>query len=392
MTDVVIVATARTPIAKAYRGAYNLLTAPQLAGLALNEVIKRASIRGDEVEDVTLGCALTQGSAAANIARHAIMAADLPLTVTGQTIDRQCASGLSAIAIAAGQVRNKEVQIAIAGGVDSISTVQNDHWNSYLYKDSSINKNFYMPMLETAEYVATKYGISRTDQDHYALQSQQRTAHAQANSLLDEEIFSFSTVQKITDRATRESTKKTISLNTDECNRPTTSIEGLVNLAPVLGTDTSITAGNSSQLSDGASACVLMSRDEAKQRGLQPLGAFLGMAVTGCAPEEMGIGPIAAVPKLLKAHGLSVGDIDLWEINEAFASQLLACQRALDIPMDRLNVNGGAIAIGHPYGMSGARMAGHLLIEGRRRGARYGVVSMCIGGGQGAAGLFEIEA
>ena len=392
MTDVVIVATARTPIAKAYRGAYNLLTAPWLVGLALNEVIKRASIRGDEVEDVTLGCALTQGSAAANLARHAIMAADLPLTVTGQTIDRQCASGLSAIAIAAGQVRNKEVQIAIAGGVDSISTVQNDHWNSYLYKDSSINKNFYMPMLETAEYVATKYGISRTDQDHYALQSQQRTAHAQANSLLDEEIFSFSTVQKITDRATGESTKKTISLNIDECNRPTTSIEGLVNLAPVLGTDTSITAGNSSQLSDGASACVLMSRDEAKQRGLQPLGAFLGMAVTGCAPEEMGIGPIAAVPKLLKAHGLSVGDIDLWEINEAFASQLLACQRALDIPMDRLNVNGGAIAIGHPYGMSGARMAGHLLIEGRRRGARYGVVSMCIGGGQGAAGLFQIEA
>jgi len=252
MTDIVIVATARTPIAKAYRGAYNLLTAPQLAGLALNEVIKRAGIHGGEIEDVTLGCALTQGCASANLARHAIMAAGLPLTIAGQTIDRQCASGLSAIAIAAGQVRNKECHIAIAGGVDSISTVQNDHWNSYLYKDPSINDNFYMPMLKTAEYVATKYGISRADQDEYALQSQQRTTSAQANGLLDEEVFSFSSVQKNTDKVTGESSQKTVTLSADECNRPTTSLEGLANLAPVLGTHTSITAGNSSQLSDGA--------------------------------------------------------------------------------------------------------------------------------------------
>jgi len=390
MTDAVIVTTARTPIGKAYKGAFNLLTAPQLAGLALNEAINRCGIGASEVDDVTLGCALTQASAAANLARHAVMAAGLPHTIAGQTIDRQCASGLSAIAIAAGQVRNQESCIAIAGGVDSISNVQNNHWNSHLYKDSSIYENYYMPMLETAQYVAAKYNISRADQDQYALQSQQRTASAQANGWFDDELFAVSTVKQVQDKDTGGVSQQEVTLTADECNRPATDSAGLGNLIPVLGEQSSITAGNASQLSDGASACALMSAEQAKDRGLQTLGTFRGMAVTGCAPEEMGIGPIAAIPKLLRTYGLKVEDIDLWEINEAFAAQLLACQRALNIPMDRLNVNGGAIAIGHPYGMSGARMAGHILMEGRRRGARYGVVAMCIGGGQGAAGLFEM--
>lgn len=389
--DAVIVTTARTPIAKAYRGAFNIMPAPQLASLAIREAISRAAIAPESVEDVTFGCALTQGSASANLARHAVMAAKLPVSVAGQTVDRQCASGLSTIAIAAGQIRNGEVDIAVAGGADSISTVQNSYWNGHLYRHADVAHEFYMSMLETAELVAKKYAVSRADQDQYALQSQARTATAQQQGRFDAEIFACPSTKEVKHKETGAVSQQNVNLLADECNRPTTDLAGLSNLSAVLGEGTSITAGNASQLSDGASACVMMSRQQANDLGLEPLGVFRGLAVAGCEPEEMGIGPIVAIPKLLKQHGLTVADIDLWEINEAFASQLLACQRALDIPMDKLNVNGGAIALGHPYGMSGARMAGHILLEGQRRGARWGVVSMCIGGGQGAAGLFEIN-
>jgi acetyl-CoA C-acetyltransferase len=310
--------------------------------------------------------------------------------VAGATIDRQCASGLSAISIAANQVVNEGVDVVMAGGLDSISLVQNQQWNGYRYKDSTVAPDYYMPMIETAEVVAKRYGISRRAQDEYALQSQQRTATAQDTGRFDDEIIPVNAVKTVTDKATGETSNQSVTLSGDECNRPTTTLEGLSGLKAVLGGSTSITAGNASQLSDGASACVIMEKSEAARRDLTPLGVYCGMAVAGCTPDEMGIGPVFAIPRLLERHGLAIDDIGLWEINEAFASQLLYCRDRLGIPDARLNVNGGAISIGHPYGMSGARMAGHALIEGRRRGVKYAVVSMCIGGGQGAAGLFEI--
>ena len=393
MRQAVIVSTARTPIGKAYRGAFNNLEGPSLAAHAVKAAMERASLEGDALEEITFGSALTQGSTGINVGRHIVLAAGLPDTVAGSTIDRQCASGLNAIAIAAHMIINEGVDVAIGGGLDSISLVQlEQYWNQYRYRDPNVRDSYYMSMIETAELVAERYGITRAAQDAYALQSQQRTAQAQKDGRFDEEIIPVEAVKVSRDKETGVSQEERVTLSQDECNRPQTTPEGLARLKPVLGADKSITAGNASQLSDGAAACVLMEAAEAKRRGLKPLGIFRGFAVAGCAAEEMGIGPVRAIPKLLARNGLKVEDIDLWEINEAFASQLLYCRDSLGIDNDKLNVNGGAISIGHPYGMSGARMAGHLLIEGRRRGAKYGVASMCIGGGQGAAGLFEILA
>ncbi|WP_114010955.1 acetyl-CoA C-acyltransferase [Cohaesibacter intestini] len=392
MRQAVIVSTARTPIGKAYRGAFNNLEGPGLAAHAVRGAMDRASVRGEDVEDVVMGSALTQGSTGINVARHIAQAAGLPDSVAGVTIDRQCASGLNAIAIAAHMVMNEGVDVAMAGGLDSISLVQNAHWNSHRYRDPNVPDAYYLSMIETAEIVAERYGVTRAMQDAYALQSQMRTAAAQKANLFSDEIVPVSTIQQVKNRETGDMIEQSVTLDQDECNRPSTTLDGLSKLTPVLGEDKCITAGNASQLSDGASALVVMEAGEADRRGLKPLGAFKGFAVSGCAPDEMGIGPVLAIPKLLERNGLTIDDIDLWEINEAFASQLIYCRDALGIDSDKLNVNGGAISIGHPYGMSGARMAGHLLLEGQRRGARYGVVSMCVGGGQGAAGLFEIAA
>lgn len=392
MRHAVIVSTARTPIGKAYRGAFNNLEGPSLAARAVRGAMDRAGVSGEDVEDVIMGSALTQGSTGINVARHIAQAAGLPDSVAGVTIDRQCASGLNAIAIAAHMVMAEGVEVAIAGGVDSISLVQNAHWNSHRYRDPTVADAYYLSMIETAEIVADRYGVTRSMQDAYALQSQMRTAAAQKANLFADEIVPVSAIQQVKNRETGAIVEHSVTLEQDECNRPSTTLDGLSKLSPVLGEDKCITAGNASQLSDGASAMVVMEAGEAARRGLKPLGIFKGVAVSGCAPDEMGIGPVLAIPKLLERNGLTIDDIDLWEINEAFASQLIYCRDALGIDSDKLNVNGGAIAIGHPYGMSGARMAGHLLLEGRRRGARYGVVSMCVGGGQGAAGLFEIAA
>lgn len=393
MRQAVIVSTARTPIGKAYRGAFNNLEGPSLAAHAVKAAMERASLEGDALEEITFGSALTQGSTGINVGRHIVLAAGLPDTVAGSTIDRQCASGLNAIAIAAHMIINEGVDVAIGGGLDSISLVQlEQYWNQYRYRDPNVRDSYYMSMIETAELVAERYGITREAQDAYALQSQQRTAQAQKDGRFDEEIIPVEAAKFSKDKETGIYQEERVTLTQDECNRPQTTAQGLARLKPVLGADKSITAGNASQLSDGAAACVLMEAEEAKRRGLKPLGIFRGFAVAGCAAEEMGIGPVRAIPKLLARNGLKVDDIDLWEINEAFASQLLYCRDSLGIDNEKLNVNGGAISIGHPYGMSGARMAGHLLIEGRRRGARYGVASMCVGGGQGAAGLFEILA
>ena len=393
MREAVIVSTARTPIGKAYRGAFNDTTTPTMAVPVIQEAIHRAQVEVGEIDDLIMGAALQEGTQGYNVARQCGIAAGLPVSVSGQTIDRQCSSGLMSISIAAKQIIADGMQTVVAGGLESISLVQNDHQNEYRNEDTvALEKapDLYMAMIDTAEVVSKRYNISRETQDEYALQSQQRTADAQQAGRFDDEIIPCTVTKLFTDKETGETTRQEITLERDECNRPSTTATGLAALRPVMGEGGFITAGNASQLSDGMSACVLMERKQAEQRGLQPLGVYRGMAVAGCEPDEMGIGPVFAVPKLLERNGLTMDDIDLWELNEAFACQVLYCRDTLGIPNERLNVNGGAISIGHPYGMSGSRMVGHALIEGKRRGVKNVVITMCVGGGMGAAGLFEV--
>ncbi len=392
MRTAVIVSTARTPIGKAYRGAFNNTEAPTLGGHAVKQAVLRAGLDPEEVEDVIMGCAMPQGTQGANVARLIALAAGLPVTTAGMTVDRQCSSGMMAIALAAKTIVSDGVDIMVGGGLESISLVQNENMNLFRAKDPrllAVHKDVYMPMIDTAEVVAKRYGISREAQDEFALQSQQRTAASQAAGRFDAEIVPMSSSMGVMDKETKAISFVDVTLDKDEGNRPDTNLEGLASLKPVREGGF-ITAGNASQLSDGASASVLMEAKVAEKRALTPLGIYRGTAVAGCEPDEMGIGPVFAVPKLLKRNGLTMDDIDLWELNEAFAVQVLYCRDKLGIPNDKLNVDGGAISIGHPYGMSGARMVGHALIEGKRRGAKFVVCTMCIGGGQGAASLFEV--
>jgi acetyl-CoA C-acetyltransferase/acetyl-CoA acyltransferase len=391
MREAVIVSTARTPLAKSHRGEFNITAGPTLAAFAVRAAVDRAGIDPARIEDAIIGCGYPEGTTGRNVARQAVVRAGLPISVAGTTINRFCASGLQAISVAAGRIIVDGADAVIAGGVESITQIQtrergagNDPWLAEHRPD------IYMPMIETGDIVAARYGISREEQDAFSLQSQQRTAAAQREGRYREEIVACTTTMSVTDKETGETSLREVTIDADNCNRPGTTYEGLAKLAPVRGPGQFVTAGNSSQLSDGAAACLVMDARAAERAGLQPLGAFRGMVVAGNEPDEMGIAPVFAVPRLLERHGLTVDDIGLWELNEAFASQALYCARRIGIPNELLNVDGGSISIGHPFGTTGARLAGHVLIEGRRRGVKYAVVTMCIAGGMGAAGLFEI--
>ncbi|CAM5780767.1 acetyl-CoA C-acyltransferase [Castellaniella caeni] len=395
MREAVIVSTARTPLTKAHRGEFNITPGPTLAAYAVRAAVERAGVDPAQIEDMILGCGYPEGTTGRNIARQTVIRSGLPVTVAGTTVNRFCASGLQAIAMAAGRIVLEGVPAMIAGGVESCSQIQGrsatdagttgiDPWIA------EHKPELYLSMIQTADIVARRYGITREDQDRFSVESQRRTAQAQATGVFKDEIIACTTTMAVKNKETGELTQTEVTVDHDTCNRPGTTYENLAKLTPVMGPDQFVTAGNASQLSDGAAACVLVEAREAERLGLQPLGAFRGLAVAGCEPDEMGIGPVFAVPRLLQRYGLKMDDIGLWELNEAFASQALYCQRTLGIPHELLNVNGGAISIGHPFGTTGARLAGHVLLEGKRRGVKYAVTTMCIGGGMGAAGLFEI--